>query len=152
MQLASLRLAKGYHRSTGRTKLCSSRVLSSARHAKPAVAVSNRARLYDRARLCWSARDNRRFIGGRSPSRTDVSDPPCVRLVPGTFEPNSVPCSTPVVSLCGFRLWWQVCELVPKVVSCLQTVDNTISSTSVSRGVFYGPGHQHTCDVTLIQW
>ena len=43
-------------------------------------------------------------------------------------------------------------ELVPKVVSCLQTVGNTISSTSVSRGVFYGPGHQHTCDVTLIQW
>ena len=43
-------------------------------------------------------------------------------------------------------------ELVPKVVSRLQTVDNTISSTSVSRGVFHGPGHQHTCDVTLIQW
>ena len=43
-------------------------------------------------------------------------------------------------------------ELVPKVVSRLQTVGNTISSTSVSRGVFYGPGHQHTCDVTLIQW
>eukprot|EP01044_Picomonas_judraskeda_P029957 COSAG03_NODE_10583_length_641_cov_5.158672_1_plen_54_part_10 len=32
-------------------------------------------------------------------------------------------------------------KLVPKVVSCLQTVGNTISSTSVSRGVFYGPGH-----------
>ena len=43
-------------------------------------------------------------------------------------------------------------ELVLKVVSCLQTVGNTISSTSVSRGVFYGPGHQHTCDVTSIQW
>ena len=43
-------------------------------------------------------------------------------------------------------------ELVPKVVSCLQTVGNTISSTSVSRGVFYGPGHQHTRDVVLIQW
>ena len=27
-------------------------------------------------------------------------------------------------------------ELVPKVVSCLQTVGNTISLTSVSRGVF----------------
>ena len=43
-------------------------------------------------------------------------------------------------------------ELVPKVVSCLQTVTNTISSTSVSRGVFYGPGHQHTRDEVLIQW
>ena len=43
-------------------------------------------------------------------------------------------------------------ELVPKVVSCLQTVGNTISSTLVSRGVFYGPGHQHTFDVTLVQW
>ena len=43
-------------------------------------------------------------------------------------------------------------ELVPKVVSRLQTVGNTISSTSVSRGVFYGPGHQHTRDVVLIQW
>ena len=43
-------------------------------------------------------------------------------------------------------------QLVPKVVSCLQTVGNTISSTSVSRGVFYGPGHQHARDVVLIQW
>jgi len=43
-------------------------------------------------------------------------------------------------------------ELVPKVVSCLQTDGNTISSTSVSRGVFYGPGHQHTFDVTKVQW
>ena len=43
-------------------------------------------------------------------------------------------------------------QLVPKVVSCLQTVGNTISLTSVSRGVFYGPGHQHTRDVVLIQW
>ena len=42
-------------------------------------------------------------------------------------------------------------ELVPKVVSCLQTVGNTISLTSVSRGVFYGPGRQHTRDVVLIQ-
>eukprot|EP01044_Picomonas_judraskeda_P039993 COSAG03_NODE_19426_length_336_cov_79.924051_1_plen_59_part_10 len=32
-------------------------------------------------------------------------------------------------------------ELVPKVVGCLQTDGNTISLTSVSRGVFYGPGH-----------
>ena len=43
-------------------------------------------------------------------------------------------------------------ELVPKVVSCLQTVGNTISSTSVSRGVFYVPGHQHARYVVLIQW
>ena len=35
-------------------------------------------------------------------------------------------------------------ELVPKVGSCLQTVGNTISSTLVSRGVLYGPGHQQS--------
>ena len=55
----------------------------------------------------------------------------------------------------GLMLMTDDCEhaqLVPKVVSCLQTVGNTISLTSVSRGVFYGPGHQHTRDVVLIQW
>ena len=61
--------------------------------------------------------------GAPRPRRTPTEDQSYINMDP------KVPRRAPV-------------QLVPKVVSCLQTVGNTISSTSVSRGVFYGPGHQ----------